>query len=576
MLSLKIERRHALQLVVMVLMAAAVVAAVAIGVYAWMTIPECSIDHDCEQGICANSECTTGFVTVWDTAKRGESDDNQITLPLVESGSYDFTVDWGDGNRDRITEWDQPERTHTYSSRGEYTVVIEGEIEGWSFGKAPINREAEGETGPQIVPMNPAAVLTGSTYYRNAYSNYYAVEPIRGDAHKLLQVRQWGGLRLGDTGGYFEMAENLSVIAPDTPDLTGTTTLRDAFRGCERLTYIPSIDEWDVSGVENMSGMFEGVDRFSADIGGWDVSNVENMSRMFRGATTFNDDIGDWDVSGVEDMSQMFRGALMFDQDIGDWEVSNVRDMGEMFRGADSFERDIGEWEVSNVRDMSGMFSALELDDEIEQMDGGEVAYRQRDLFSPTPSFNRDIGDWDVSNVRDMSQMFRGNSQFNHNLNDWDVSGVEDDEEMFEGATQFEAQTLAEWYDSGEHDGDSVEGDGEEGDDERLDSEVVLLQPEVEGPLDTEIVQRVVRQHRRDLDWCYDSQLQEDPQLAGRIEMEWTVTDEGEVTDAAVAESAVDNDGIERCLIDRIEQWSFLNPDGEEAVVTQPLGFDAQ
>src|SRR5690554_911362 len=48
-----------------------------------------------------------GFVSTWNTRLAAGGQDTHITLPLVESGTYDFTVDWGDGTRNHITAWDQ-------------------------------------------------------------------------------------------------------------------------------------------------------------------------------------------------------------------------------------------------------------------------------------------------------------------------------------------------------------------------------------------------------------------------------------------------------------------------------------
>ena len=42
------------------------------------------------------------------------SPNDTIRLPLPSDGDYDFFVDWGDGNRDNITAYDQSEVTHQY------------------------------------------------------------------------------------------------------------------------------------------------------------------------------------------------------------------------------------------------------------------------------------------------------------------------------------------------------------------------------------------------------------------------------------------------------------------------------
>jgi len=73
----------------------------------------------------------TDFISVWDTTL---GKDPIITLPLVASGNYNFSVNWGDGNTDTITAYDQAERIHNYATGGVYTITITGTIEGWSFG----------------------------------------------------------------------------------------------------------------------------------------------------------------------------------------------------------------------------------------------------------------------------------------------------------------------------------------------------------------------------------------------------------------------------------------------------------
>ena len=43
------------------------------------------------------------------------------------------------------------------------------------------------------------------------------------------------------------------------------------------------IDQWDVSNVTTMSGMFYGCDECNTDISTWDISNVRHMGLMFVG-----------------------------------------------------------------------------------------------------------------------------------------------------------------------------------------------------------------------------------------------------------------------------------------------------
>jgi hypothetical protein len=77
------------------------------------------------------------FQSTWDTTQDGSNND-QVVLPLVNGGSYDFNIDWGDGktNRNNITTYNQAEVTHTYDETGIYEIRIVGGITGWEFKSA--------------------------------------------------------------------------------------------------------------------------------------------------------------------------------------------------------------------------------------------------------------------------------------------------------------------------------------------------------------------------------------------------------------------------------------------------------
>ena len=104
------------------------------------------------------------FVSIWNT-ENGESsitsNSNQVSLPLESTGTYDFFVNWGDGNEDRISTWNDPACTHTYAIPGTYKIAISGVIEGFRFNGA-------------------------------------------GDASKIIEITRWGPLRLGNNNGYFK------------------------------------------------------------------------------------------------------------------------------------------------------------------------------------------------------------------------------------------------------------------------------------------------------------------------------------------------------------------------------------
>ena len=269
---------------------------------------------------CINVNVSLTFVSIWDTTKvsPGSSNSNQVHLPLEMTGTYDFVVQWGDGSNNTITSWDQAETTHTYASGGLHTITITGTIIGWRFNNS-------------------------------------------GDRLKLLEIQQWGCLRLGNSGDYFWGCSNLALTATDKLNLMGTTSLNQAFQDCINLGSSGNMNGWDVSSVTTMYRTFYNASSFNQPISSWNTSSVTDMREMFWGASSFNRPIGGWDVSIVTTMYQMFSDTLSFDQPIGDWDVSSVTTMYAMFSGANSFNQPLGNWNVSSVTNMTNMFTGVTL-----------------------------------------------------------------------------------------------------------------------------------------------------------------------------------------------------------------------
>jgi len=324
-----------------------------------------------------------------------------FTLPLEVSGNYDFTVDWGDTNSEDISAWDAAETTHTYATAGTYIIRITRTITGWRF-------------------------------------NY------GGDRTRIYDIKEWGPLRLGNNGDYFDGCSNLTVSATDILDLTGTTNLNSIFRYCSNLTTVPSMNDWDMSNVTDLQYAFFSATLFNQDISSWDVSGVTTMFHTFAYARAFDQNIGSWDTSSVTYMSYMFYYADVFDQNIGSWDTSSVTDMRNMFTDALLFNQDIGSWDTAKVTNMTGMFQNAQLfDQNIGSWITGLVTDMSQ-MFYKASVFNQNIGSWDTSSVLYMTSMFGYASVFNQNIGSWITGLVTDMDYMFYDALLFN-QDIGSW-----------------------------------------------------------------------------------------------------------------------------------
>ena len=117
------------------------------------------------KGKVRNGAVTPMFISKWDTTQAGSANDT-VVLPLVSDGNYDFFVDWGDGNRDNITAYNQSEVTHQYSSTGIYEIRIKGDITGWQF-----NGAGDDDKITEISKWGPLRFVSNDNYIFNGCSN---------------------------------------------------------------------------------------------------------------------------------------------------------------------------------------------------------------------------------------------------------------------------------------------------------------------------------------------------------------------------------------------------------------------
>lgn len=286
------------------------------------------------------------YITEWKTDNNGVSGANQIVVPAI--GDYTYT--WVDVNDPTIkgSGTGSNGQAITFPSAGEYLLrMIPSEIHQKPFDQIAFNG--------------------------------------MGDKNKLIDIKQWGDVKWSSLEGAYTGAENLKITATDVPDLSNVTNIAFAFSGTG-ISTVPNMNNWDVSHVSDMQGLFSNTPNFNQPIGKWDVGNVTSMKSMFA-FSSFNEPIGKWNVKKVENMSYMFQGNQDFNQDIGNWNVVRVTNMSFMFANATRFNRPIGFWNVYNVRNMVCM-------------------------FWDASNFNQNLSHWYIRNITQTSGMFSGATNF--------------------------------------------------------------------------------------------------------------------------------------------------------------------
>ena len=339
------------------------------------------------------------FISKWDTTQEGSANDT-VVLPLVSDGDYDFYVDWGDGNRDNITTYNQSEVTHQYSNTGIYEIRIKGEISGWQFNNA-------------------------------------------GDDDKITEISKWGPLRFIPNDTYlFYDCSNLEVTATDSLTIEGDNFYY-MFRDCPNIGSAGDMSNWDTSNATRMDYFATFASNFNQKLDNWDTSNITNARTAFFGASAFNNGgstgINNWNMGNVTDMRDMFYDCSVFNQPLGNWDMGSANNISRMFYSALVFNQDLSNWNITGVTTLRETFHNTD-----DFNNGGSPGISGWDTsnvtdmyntFGNTDSFNQPIGSWDTSSVTSIRYMFQNADSFDQDLSNWTVTGVTNASDFMVGAS---------------------------------------------------------------------------------------------------------------------------------------------
>jgi hypothetical protein len=169
-----------------------------------------------------------GFVTEWTVP-----DSKSITLPFTNNGTYNATVDWGDGSAlSTITTYSDANATHTYVSAGTYEIEIKGEAPGWSIN----NNAATASYITDIIHWGDRTEFSGFSYLSNGFYGCLNLKTT-GKGKILSNSNLSTFIRLfcncsslsGITSGLFDYSTELTSSA-----------FQSTFQYCPNITAIPN------------------------------------------------------------------------------------------------------------------------------------------------------------------------------------------------------------------------------------------------------------------------------------------------------------------------------------------------
>ena len=97
--------------------------------------------------------------------------------------------------------------------------------------------------------------------------------------------------------------------------------------------------------------------------------------------------------------------------------------------------------------------------------------------------------------------------------------------------------------------------------------------PDVGDFCDKSNLRRVVNSKSNAIQYCYERQLQTNPELSGKVIAQWKIGLQGQVKSTTIASSTVGNRKVESCIMRVIKRMRFEKPDGGICVINYPFVF---
>ena len=323
------------------------------------------------------------FITSWNTANTGVSNSDQVKLPIIDGSAVDFSINWGDGNEETITEIPVGGVTHTYDSEGTYTITMLGSCTGWTF-----------QNG--------------------------------GDKLKILDISQWGTLFTAITNdGAFKNCYNMNLSATDGVKFTTFYEMFMSDSNTNAFVGNTGIELFDVSECTSFYKSFRGqISLVDRDFSSWDTSSATNMEQMFLNAHSLvNPSFNNWDVSNVTNLSFFLSGvynlSLLNTPTFLNWDTSSCTNFGRMFLRQAFFQGNIDHFKTTLAANSSALFSMFQLN---------------LNNFNPNlvyaPGVDADV--WNTSNTTHFVNTFRDcRAMTGGFLETWDVSSATSFQTMF-------------------------------------------------------------------------------------------------------------------------------------------------
>ena len=98
----------------------------------------------------------------------------------------------------------------------------------------------------------------------------------------------------------------------------------------------------------------------------------------------------------------------------------------------------------------------------------------------------------------------------------------------------------------------------------------------VDGDIDKDLIRRIVRSHINEVRSCYNAGLTRDPNLGGRVTIQFSIVGNGKVSTSVVQENTTRDSEVGNCIAKAVKRWKFPRVNnGGTALVSYPFRLTA-
>lgn len=383
-----------------------------------------------------------------------------FTIPCQNNGTFNATVNWGDGTSSTITTYNDSDLVHTYTTPGIYTIRISGTFPNIYFANAGDRLKVRTVEQLGIVGWTRLdSAFSGCERMTKFVAGNCDTSAVPSAAYTFrycysLSVAELGNLNTSNMTTFqnmFDSCSSLTKLDVGSWNTSKVTSMGFTFSGCSALTDL-DVSNWNTANVINIAAMFNGCSSLtSLNVANWNTAKVTSLDSTFYGCSALSYlPVDNWNTGLVVSLLRTFRGcSSLTSLNLSSWNTAAVTNMQETFLSCSALlTLNVSTWNTGAVTTMNNTFGScfsLTILD-VTNWNTANVTIMANMFDTCSGLSTIPVGSWNTSKVTNMASMFRSCGALTSlNVTNWNTSLVTTMADMFSGCTVLGTVDISPW-----------------------------------------------------------------------------------------------------------------------------------